>query len=300
VEAELLRDPRITPQCKALYSLLITYGPRRIFPSQQTLGKCLGVSRQTVKTWLDELKALGLITWTPRNGSSNEYDILGYANLQPVKPTLQGCKAQLTPPVKPTLHDPDPLIQIQELERPSTDVDDFSDLFDKPNGKPITTNLPATAQDPIELAAKTQEARAKEKQWTTPQANADSWADKPLHGFCVLATRPELKESERKNWPRQLQKWAREWKATPDECYQCIKAIPDSEFHWMTFRSPFSNSFLEIMDAMISRIRAGQPINAKGNGHQPAALPQEQQDLMDAFIKQKNAQVAAKFGFEPA
>jgi hypothetical protein len=85
VESELLRDPTITPQCKALYGLLITYGPSRIFPGHETLAGCLGVKRRTVITWLAQLRELGLIDWKRRGSTSNNYFILGYGNLLRLK-----------------------------------------------------------------------------------------------------------------------------------------------------------------------------------------------------------------------
>ena len=78
VESGLLRDPRIPYGHKALYSLLITYGPSRIFPGQGTLAGCLGVKRETVNRWLKEMKRCRLITWQYREGTSNLYAILGY------------------------------------------------------------------------------------------------------------------------------------------------------------------------------------------------------------------------------
>lgn len=78
VESDLLRDDRIPYGHKALYALLITYGPQRVMPSQGTLGECLGVKRETVNRWLSDLKAWGIITWRRRQNTSNLYAILGY------------------------------------------------------------------------------------------------------------------------------------------------------------------------------------------------------------------------------
>jgi len=80
VETDLLRDPEISTNLKALYSLLITYGPDRIFPGQDKLAACLGVTRETVNRWLKQLKDLYLVTWSPsKDAPTNEYAILGYA-----------------------------------------------------------------------------------------------------------------------------------------------------------------------------------------------------------------------------
>lgn len=82
VESGLLRDPQIRPPLKALYGVLITYGPSSIFPGQQRLADDLGVKRETVNRWLCELRELGLIDWARRGSTSNEYVILGYDNRQ--------------------------------------------------------------------------------------------------------------------------------------------------------------------------------------------------------------------------
>ena len=81
VEAAVLRDPRITPQCKALYCLLITYGPTNIYPSHDRLAGELGVDRQTIIRWLCKLKEIHLVDWTERVGTSNLYDIYGHADM---------------------------------------------------------------------------------------------------------------------------------------------------------------------------------------------------------------------------
>jgi len=61
-------------------------------------------------------------------------------------------------------------------KKPAPDGDDFSDLFNKPKGKPITTNLPAT-DDPLVLANHTAERRKQEKVYTVPAdaGGADDW-----------------------------------------------------------------------------------------------------------------------------
>ena len=78
VESDLLCDPRIPYGHKALYALLITYGPSRIFPGQETLAKCLDVKRETINRWLKAMKACKLITWQRRRNKPNLYAILGY------------------------------------------------------------------------------------------------------------------------------------------------------------------------------------------------------------------------------
>lgn len=136
VETELLRDPSITPQHKALYGLLITYGPQSIFPGQQTLADCLGTSRSTIIRWLGEMQTSGLIDWEHRTGTSNRYYILGYANYKGgVARVEQGCSTGDTGGVARVEHDLDPLILNQELEEepPLADSPPADDSPDNPN-----------------------------------------------------------------------------------------------------------------------------------------------------------------------
>lgn len=131
VESEFLRDPAFSGNLKTLYSLLITYGPTSIFPGQETLAKCMGVTRETVNRWLRELRQAGLIAWENREGTSNRYFILGYANylkqqgvIEGSHPTVKKAEgviegshplcAQDHTPCDPTItrsrsHDPDPI-----------------------------------------------------------------------------------------------------------------------------------------------------------------------------------------------
>jgi len=93
VESELLRDPEIPDPLIRLYSVLLTYGPVGIFPGQERLAANTGCSRETVNRRLRQLRDLGLIAWTQRPGSSNDYVILGYAHhleMEGVIPASQG------------------------------------------------------------------------------------------------------------------------------------------------------------------------------------------------------------------
>jgi len=159
VEKDLLRDSTISPQCKTLYALLITYGPQNIFPGQQTLGDCLGTSRQTVSKWLGELRDRGLIDWDNRNGTSNKYYILGYDHLQPVKQALHPCKPGFTPPVNQALHDLESPIHNQYQENtpaassllvesePSPNDQAKDESFYLPGEVPTAPPVPRTAEE---------------------------------------------------------------------------------------------------------------------------------------------------------
>jgi len=109
IEKEVLRNPDIPPKLKALYGLLISYGPERIFPGQERLAAEMGVSRITINTWLKELRdEHKLIDWQRRGSTSNLYRILGprckASDTSNVKPALQHN-------VKPALQDRDPVYQ---------------------------------------------------------------------------------------------------------------------------------------------------------------------------------------------
>ena len=92
VDVPLLRDPTITPLCKVLYALLISFGPDRIFPSHGTLAQCAGVSRRKVMRGLQELRRDGWIDWS-RTGRSNRYHII-----------RSRCAPEDTPDVSPDTH----------------------------------------------------------------------------------------------------------------------------------------------------------------------------------------------------
>jgi hypothetical protein len=92
VEVPLLRDPTLTPLCKVLYGVLMSYGPGRIYPSHETLAKKVGVKRRTIVRGLQELRERGMIDWV-RTGRSNEYRIIG-----------PRCASQDTSDVHPETH----------------------------------------------------------------------------------------------------------------------------------------------------------------------------------------------------
>lgn len=98
IEIEVLRDPTLSSDCKVLYSLLVSYGPEHIFPSQTTLAEQLGACRASVNRWCQELRDRGLIDWAQREGTSNLYIILGPGKCRTGgTPELQGCDSPVTP-----------------------------------------------------------------------------------------------------------------------------------------------------------------------------------------------------------
>jgi len=295
VETELLRDPSITPQCKALYGLLITYGPQSIFPGHETLAECMGASRSTIIRWLDEMRATGLIDWERRTGTSNRYYILGYENYKgDVAPVEQGCSTHATGDVAPVLHDLDPLILNQEQERPPSadsspvvDSDDTAETaasFKKPppSQEPPEQRIARMREKfhitprenvavPLEMAAVVERNRAEaaHPDMADPTRDFDVWWKDATRAFCAVAhvDYETLKPSYVIDWPRQIKKWADGWgesAPTAQETVQCLKGITESEHAWKTFTSPRQPSFQETMDVMLSRLRGGQPFNAEG------------------------------------
>ena len=113
VEVGVLRNPSIKPQLKALYGLLITYGPERIFPGQQRLADEMGVTRVCIHGWLQKLRDIGLIGWEQRSGTSNLYTIHGLKGYKQV--FTGGVNVDLHPGVNGRLHDLDP----HDLDLPS-------------------------------------------------------------------------------------------------------------------------------------------------------------------------------------
>jgi len=113
VEVEVLRDPNIKPHLKALYGLLISYGPERIFPGQQRLADEMGVTRPCMNKWLQDLRATGLIDWEQRMGTSNLYIILGPEGCN--RTVTGGVNERLQGGVNERLHD----LDLHDLDPPS-------------------------------------------------------------------------------------------------------------------------------------------------------------------------------------
>lgn len=77
----LLRNPAITAQAKALWSLLEDYaspGSPQPFPAQATLGEYLGATVRTVRRWMRELQDQGWLdveTESTATGKRNRYTL---------------------------------------------------------------------------------------------------------------------------------------------------------------------------------------------------------------------------------
>jgi len=104
VQTAVMRLPELTIQSKAIYALLASYTGSKdyCFPSLQTIGNDVSLSRPMVIKYIKELEKLGLLLKTklyPGNKmkTHNKYEIMM------IEEELR-CKAHLTSDVKPTLH----------------------------------------------------------------------------------------------------------------------------------------------------------------------------------------------------
>lgn len=64
VPNHMLKSPRITPGAKLAYTMLLSYAWQNdyCFPGQQRLGRDIGVSERSVRTYLQELEAKAFLT----------------------------------------------------------------------------------------------------------------------------------------------------------------------------------------------------------------------------------------------
>ena len=75
----VLRDQRLSFGARLTYTTLLSYAWQEgsCFPGQERIGRDLGVSRQTVSKFLQELRRGGLIDWERKGlGKTNVYYIL--------------------------------------------------------------------------------------------------------------------------------------------------------------------------------------------------------------------------------
>lgn len=103
----VLRDPGISFGARLTYTLLLSYAWQAgsCFPGQERMATDLGVTRQAVNKYLNELKEASYITWERRGlGKTNVYHILDRtrSSTPSVKPEVKA--AQSAPPNGP---DPD-------------------------------------------------------------------------------------------------------------------------------------------------------------------------------------------------
>lgn len=79
IPTKILHNPELSMQAKTLYALLISYAwyEAECFPGQDRLSKNLGVHKNTILKYLEELKKFKLLTWKQRGlNKTNLYKLL--------------------------------------------------------------------------------------------------------------------------------------------------------------------------------------------------------------------------------
>jgi hypothetical protein len=107
----VLMDKKLSFGARLTYAVLLSYAWQEdsCFPGQDRIAKDLGVSRQMINEYLNELRGTRYIGWERRGlGKTNIYYILDYKPLDfeaDVKPGLHpDVKRRRQPDVNPRLH----------------------------------------------------------------------------------------------------------------------------------------------------------------------------------------------------
>jgi DNA-binding transcriptional MocR family regulator len=107
----VLCDRKLSFGARLTYAVLLSYAWQEgsCFPGQQKMASNLGVTRQMVNSYLNELRRYKFVSWERRGlGKTNVYYILDYQPLEieaDVKPTLhQDVKPGSHTDVTPALH----------------------------------------------------------------------------------------------------------------------------------------------------------------------------------------------------
>lgn len=124
----------------------------------------------------------------------------------------------------------------------------------------------------LELECATKKAQAEFGNYAVPPeaGGTDRWADGPVDAFAeVLAgiIPIMLPEKERKSWARKLGQVAARWSTedhpiSPEIMTAAIRAVPDSDIGWKTFKSPFVSSFETDIGALL--LNGGKPGRSGG------------------------------------
>lgn len=117
VSIDVLRDPALSAQAKAVYAVLATYaddaGRDQCYPRQETLAEQLGVSVDTVQRHIKALEDAGVVEVVPRfrpdgGRSSNDYtllDELSAGGITPSKGRTGAVSPHPTDPATPSRTD---------------------------------------------------------------------------------------------------------------------------------------------------------------------------------------------------
>lgn len=126
--------------------------------------------------------------------------------------------------------------------------------------KPESIFQPGDDQLTIAAKCKQKQDKAGGNIAVPPEAGGvDVFADGPVDAFAsVLAgiAPADLPAKRRKSWARKLRQIAEEWstegnRITVDVMERAIRAVPESDIKWKTYKSPYSGKFEEDIGALL-------------------------------------------------
>lgn len=126
--------------------------------------------------------------------------------------------------------------------------------------EPKPAHTGAIPTDPLTHAV--QASRAQQQNWADPPdaGGADDYADDPVNAFCQLVgiSSTKLPQKKRKDWGKALRGVAHEWGVGPPVLSRCIQGMPESEFSWKTYSSPWQDGFKADLGVLIGQVLAGK------------------------------------------
>jgi hypothetical protein len=132
--------------------------------------------------------------------------------------------------------------------------------------------------------ARSAQARGNGRSWTVPEdaGGFDPFEEGPLKSFCALIRMPfeQLPDKTRDDWSRQLRNIGRSSDVTAEVVEQAIRALPSSEYSWMTPTSPYQESFAAAIGVLVGRIKAGMPLSAR---KQVTSAPEQHRSRVAQF-----------------
>jgi hypothetical protein len=159
---ELLRNPNVSPQAKALWGLLEDFAsPSRPqpFPGQATLAEYMGVTDRSIRTWMTELQEAGWLQVQrepTKKGRRNSYRLFWKHTSEPAtvsdedrKQTSGGKRKQSSGTYrKHTSYEEKPCeAEPVEEENPAATVGEQVELFRNPRAEPaVPAGSPAVAK----------------------------------------------------------------------------------------------------------------------------------------------------------
>lgn len=163
---------------------------------------------------------------------------------------------------------------------PQQEIAEFHGSSSIPETPPLETDKEtylkqmrqAASGDPVAgmlFASKTAQSKA----WTVPAnaGGANPWECVTMV-FCALhgLGLEDVRQSDRKNWPRKLESIAETARASPAQMIEAIRVMPDTDLAFKitgAYSTPYARSFENDVCMLMAQIAAGQDVRAKGNGH---------------------------------